>query len=268
MRCIITRIGVLTVLCLAFSWGGFPQLAWAGGHGHGHGADEHGKEEAEGHGHDKAERHGGQATMTNEFHFEVLFHRDSVQVYFYDGKQNPISARGASGTVSLSFRDHHRERVSAELAYVKPAEKDEGGHGHGHKEKTAPHPQDFLEAAIDLAKVQEGAMKALFDLKGLAGKEEKAVSFKETFKLARLIEYACPMKDTKPSDSPGTCKKCGMELGRVTYIYGCTMHPKVTSRNSADTCWVCGMKLIKPADDHEEKLEEKHEEHGEKEHGH
>jgi hypothetical protein len=31
------------------------------------------------------------------------------------------------------------------------------------------------------------------------------------------------------------------------------MHAKVTSRNSADKCWVCGMKLVTARAHHEEK---------------
>ena len=204
--------------------------------------------ETKGHSQAKAEQHGGLITMSTkkEFHFEVVFHRDSVRVYLYDGKQNPISAKGVSGITSLLFRepDHKPKSLNADLVYINPAEqkKDEDDHGHK-KEEKGRHEQDFLQAKINLAKVQTGSMKAVFALKNLPGKNEKNVTFLKTFKLGRLVEYACPMKDSKPTNHPGKCSKCGMKLERVTYIYSCPMHPKVTSQNPADKCWICGAKL-------------------------
>jgi len=233
-----------------------------------HGA-EHAKgghsNETKGHSQAKAEQHGGLITMSTkkEFHFEVVFQHDSVRVYLYDGKQNPISAKGVSGKTSLLFRepDHKPKSLNANLVYINPAEQKKDEHGHGHKkEEKDRHEQDFVQAKINLAKVQTGNMKAVFALKNLPGKNEKNVTFLKTFKLGRLVEYACPMKDSKPTNHPGKCSKCGMKLERVTYIYSCPMHPKVTSQNPADKCWICGAKLRR---DKDHKEEEKHG-HGEK----
>ncbi len=228
-----------------------------------------GSNEAKGHSQAKAEQHGGLITMSTkkEFHFEVVFHSDSVQVYLYDGKQNPISAKGVSGITSLLFRepDHKPKSLNADLVYINPAEqkKDEDDHGHK-KEEKGRHEQDFLQAKINLTKVQTGNMKAVFALKNLPGKNEKNVNFLKIFKLGRLVEYVCPMKDSKPTNHPGKCSKCGMNLERVTYIYSCPMHPKVTSQNPVDKCWICGAKLSRDKDRAKEHKEE--EKYGEKKH--
>lgn len=209
-----------------------------------HGAGHAG--EAEGHAHDKAALHGGQVTMSieKEFHFEVLFQRDTVKVYLYNGDQLPISAKGVTGTVKLSSKDRSRKPISTVFAYFKSEE--EGEHGQGHKEEHGD--QDFLQATIDSSKIQEGDAKADFSIKNLPGNKEKTVDFRETFQLTRFVEYACPMGDTEPTDEPGKCKKCAMDLKRVTYIYGCPMHPKVTSRSITDACWICKTKLKKAVD--------------------
>ena len=47
------------------------------------------EEEAEGHAHDRSEAHGGSSTMTEDFHFETVFHEDAVMIYVYDGTRNP-----------------------------------------------------------------------------------------------------------------------------------------------------------------------------------
>lgn len=201
-----------------------------------------------GHSHDMAAMHGGQVTMTKEFHFEIAFDRGSVNVYVYNGSQEPISAKGLSGDVTISFRDSDKKPIKAELSYSEPAKMaDEHGSGHGHDENHEAG-QDFLESHLDLTEVQEGGAKAVFVLKNLPGDKEKEVTFKESFKLARLVTYTCPMKCTAPAGRPGDCPKCGMTLKRTETIYACPMHEKVTSRDAGDKCWVCGMELTIPED--------------------
>ncbi len=200
-----------------------------------------------GHSHDMAAMHGGQVTMTKEFHFEVAFDRGSVNVYVYDGSQEPISAKGLTGDVTISFRDSDMKPIKAELSYGEPGETtgEHAGHGHAGENEAG---QDFLRSDLDLTEVQEGDAKALFVLKNLPGDKEKEITLKESFKLARLVTYTCPMKCTAPADHPGDCPKCGMSLKRTETIYACPMHEKVTSRDAGDKCWVCGMELTTPKD--------------------
>ncbi len=189
-----------------------------------------------GHSHDKASPHGGQVTMTQEFHVEVAFDRDAVIVYLYDSAQNPISAENVSATATLTFRDKDRVPVEVELVYVNPADEDDGDMA-----------QDFLRADVDLSEVQEGDMKAVFTVTGLPGDDETEVTLKETFQLARIVTYECPMSCVAPGSAPGDCPKCGMVMVRTETIYACSMHPKVTSHDAEDKCWVCGM-TVTPSD--------------------
>jgi hypothetical protein len=217
--------------------------------------------EGTGHSHNKAGGHGGQVTMTKEFHFEVVFERRAVNVFLYNAKQNPISAKSVTGTVSFSFRDKDRQPVDAELSYGNPAGEHDGNPSH---EGEHTRGQDFLRADVDLSEVQEGEMKAVFALKGLPGENEKEITLKEAFKLARIVTYECPMSCMAPTDEPGNCEKCGMTMKRTETIYACSMHPNVTSQNPEDKCWVCGMKVTlvggdaEPEGDHGKSSDHKH----------
>jgi hypothetical protein len=202
------------------------------------------------------ERHGGQVTVTEEFQFEVVFSRDAVQLYLYDGEKSPVSAEEINGTVRFAFRGLGGKSSSLELAYVGSVDEEKGAHGH--EKGNGRQQQDFLQAKVDLNKLQEGDMIAGFALKNLPGEKEKEVEFRESFKLARLVEYACPMKDSKPALHPGKCEKCGMGLNRVTYAYSCSMHPMVTSRGEGEKCWACGMNMTR-VDDHHQSKDKKHE---------
>jgi hypothetical protein len=205
--------------------------------------DQH-KHHAEGEGYSSGDAgaHGGQVTMTKEFHVEVAFDRESARVYLYDGKQNPISAKGVTGTVNFSFRDGGRESVDAKLSYVEPRK----GHGKGNSIGGAHQMgHGFLQADVNLAEVREGDMKATFVLENLPGESEKEITLEETFKLARIVTYECPMSCVPPANDPDKCPKCGMALKHVETIYACSMHPNVTSQSADDKCWVCGMKVTK-----------------------
>jgi hypothetical protein len=207
-----------------------------------HGQDTH-HEGVSGHSHEASELHGGKVTMTDEFHFEVAFQRDQILVYGYDRAQKAIDLGGVSGTARVDFRDSGRDAIEVALTYVKPEA--QSGHGHhGHAEVRFGH----LIAEVDLGKVEEGNAKATLMLQGLPGSSEKEVRFKETFKIARLVEYSCPMNDTTPTSEPGSCAKCGMQLEPTRYIYACPDHPTVTSTEVGATCWLDGKNLQKTTD--------------------
>lgn len=182
--------------------------------------------------------HGGHVTKTKEIHFEVAFDREWTRVYLYDSKQNPISAKDVTGNVNISFRDQGRKPVDVTLSYAEPMK----GHGNSH---AGSHQMGhgFLQANVNLQKVQEGDMKAVFVLENLPGENEKEITLEETFKLARIVKYECPMSCVAPADNPGSCPKCGMALKRTETIYACPMHANVTSQIPDDKCWVCGMKV-------------------------
>jgi FtsP/CotA-like multicopper oxidase with cupredoxin domain len=62
------------------------------------------------------------------------------------------------------------------------------------------------------------------------------------------VIYGCPMHPEVTSQEPGRCPKCGMKLlATVTAtIYACPMHPEVTSQEQG-RCPKCGMKLLATA---------------------
>jgi hypothetical protein len=202
--------------------------------------DQH-KHHAKGEGYSSGDAgtHGGQVTMTKEFHVEVAFDRESTRVYLYDSKQNPISAKSVTGTVNVSFRDQSRKSLDVELSY---APTKEHGNSHAGSHQTE---HSFLQADVNLEEVLEGDMNAVFVLKNLPGESEKEITFEEKFKQARIITYECPMSCVSPASDPGECSKCGMALKRTETIYACSMHANVTSQNADDKCWVCGMKVTK-----------------------
>lgn len=228
-----------------------------------HDHSKHGEHaEATGHSHASAEIHGGSVTMTKEFHFEVAFDRDAVYVFGYDSKQAPISLDGASGTVTIDFRDKKHKSIEAPLHFMKASLGDATSGN-----ISQPMDAGFLMAKVDLAQVEEGQAKATFSITGLKGKEEKDVQFRETFGLAMLTEYACPMNDTEPAMAPGKCTKCGMSLERQRYIYACEEHPTVTSRMSGEKCWKDG-KAMHRLDPNAEKHAEEKDDHDHSGHHH
>ena len=162
------------------------------------------QESKKGHSHGKAEMHGGTVAMSKMHHFEVVFKPDAIQVYLYDGRQNPLSAKGVEGTVTLKFRGMDAKTVPLQVAYMHHADADEEGmhkemkheemeHEHGEKSEHKEHAMKkdgdhmsmsmtFLQADVDLGKVAAGTMKAVFSLKGLPAEKEREATFTETFK--------------------------------------------------------------------------------------
>ena len=158
----------------------------------------------------------------------------------------------------MNFAEEDRRPIEAPLKYVAAAkakgEEEKSGHGEhgGHHFKPAARPalsgnapEGYVSAAIYLLKVEEGKAHAKIDLKGLPGKEEKEATIRTTFRLARLIEFACPTSCIEPVAKAGSCPKCGKALVGQDFIYACSMHPGVVSRHDGMNCWICGMKMKK-----------------------
>ena len=232
----------------------------------------------------KLRSHGGMMTMTKEFRFEVVFLLSELRIYGYDSEQNTIGLQKVTGSVTLDFAEEDRRPIEASLKYVAAAK------GKGHKEKTGDSehgghhsksaagpavsgsaPGGYLSAAIYLAKVEEGKDHAKIDLKGLPGKGEKEATIRTTVRLARLIQYACPMSCTEAVAKAGSCPKCGKALVEQDFIYACSMHPGVVSRHDGMNCWICGMKmkkLEKAADEESSTDKEEEDDHGHGKHDH
>jgi len=161
------------------------------------------QESKAGHSHSKAAMHGGSVSMSKNYHFEVVFKPGNVMVYLYDGAQNPLSAKGVKGEVTLKFKNgdpqklpltyvsmHHEMKGSHHDMEEEDTHKSEHGeedeHEHHEHESEQHHKMktmamDYLQASVDLSDVKAGAMKAVFALKGLPSKTEPEVTFTETF---------------------------------------------------------------------------------------
>jgi len=193
--------------------------------------------------HEHFEAHGGVGKKANDRRFEIVFRRDAVRVYVSDKDGKPVDLAGAEGTVQVRFRQRSKNALSAKAGLV-PAKAGEPA---------------YLEAKLELAKVEEGAATATISLTKLQGGD---ASFQEPFKLGRLSEWACPMKCVAPSKEAGKCAKCKMALVKSWFIYACPEHEKVTSQEPGK-CWVDQKALVKKVSEGEDAH------HGEEgDHGH
>ena len=179
--------------------------------------------------HEHFEAHGGvgKENKENGRRFEIVFRRDVVRVYVSDAHGNPVDPTGAEGTVQVRFRQRNKNAVSGQVRIV-PANGGEPA---------------YLEARVDLAKVEEGAATATIRLTKLPGSTGE-VSFQEPLKLARLSEWACPMNCVEPTREAGKCAKCKMDLVRRWFIYACPDHEKATSQEPGK-CWLDKKDLVK-----------------------
>lgn len=151
------------------------------------------QEAKKGHSHAKVEIHGGTVSMSKYHHFEAVFKPDGIQVYLYDGLQNPLSAKGVEGEVTLKFRIGEPQKLPLTYVSKNPEMAEEHQkemtHEHGerkeHADDEADHDMaagmDYLQAEVDLGKVKAGTMKAIFTLKGLPSEKEGKATFTATF---------------------------------------------------------------------------------------
>lgn len=149
---------------------------------HAHGNEQHGAvdESKAGHSHAASEIHGGKVVMTPRYHFEVAFTADAVRVYLYDGKQKPLSIKGASGQAKVTIR--RGKTTALPLRYVGPAR---------------PGDMDALEGSFAFAGVARGAAKLTFELKGLPDPAERDTVFRATFE-----DPSKPATAGSPAPSP------------------------------------------------------------------
>lgn len=126
--------------------------------------------------HDKADAHGGIVVMTKQHHFEVVFKPDGIRVYLYDYDQKPLADKDVIGNVTLKFKNSDKRTLDFRpvTAYEMAG-----------KQKQQHHHQsmgmDYLQATVDLSKVEPGSLTAEFSFKKLAHNKESEVTFTRTF---------------------------------------------------------------------------------------
>jgi hypothetical protein len=178
-------IGVLVVGILGAGVAFFLHSHEHGDHDHGHDDHNHGEAEKAGHSHASAQAHGGDVTMTQRHHFEVVFRDASIRVYSYGPAQEPIEPKGLSGTAKLLKKGADKPSESTLTVATDPAEPARG----------------FLEAPVDLKGLEAGSAKITFDVSGFADGQEPKVSFTTTFNgLTGAPKKAEPAKDGHDHD--------------------------------------------------------------------
>lgn len=115
--------------------------------------------------------HGGQVHATESQYYEVVYLPLETRVYFYGPDQQPVSPRGTQGQVAMYVRGHEQP-FRFPLKYYTVA----GG----------TIDQEYLAAQVDVTRVSDGAMMAVFELANLPDRQQPQVSFKQTFALTKM----------------------------------------------------------------------------------
>jgi hypothetical protein len=167
--------------------------------------------------------HGGVVRAAGALKVEVALDRQGAQAFVVGADGQPIELRKVEGR--LEVRPATGEARSVELRAAR------GG-------------PSRLEGRLDLARVGEGEATVALTLTNLPG-ADGPVSIEAPFRLARLLEWVCPMRCVPAQAEPGSCSRCHMALVAAPYIYACPMHPEVTSRDANEPCWRCKMRLTR-----------------------
>ena len=136
---------ISTLLCSAILCG---VTAFAQSPGHNHGG--HGQQGTQA----KARTgpHGGQVQNVGAAYCEVVFEPKSVRVYLFDTTGQPISVRGARGSVSMKVTGNPKS-YRYDL----------------HPDATQGAESNSLLLAIDLSKIPDGGMTTSFSITGAPG---------------------------------------------------------------------------------------------------
>ncbi|MEZ4650207.1 MAG: heavy metal-binding domain-containing protein [Candidatus Eisenbacteria bacterium] len=154
-------------------------------------------ESTAGHSHHMAMRHGGEVTMTPHHHFETLFTDDGPRLYLYGADQQPILDPKAVA-VQITLTDNHDTSHTMDLRYRGP-------------DSAKGRTQGYFYADHDMNPKSAENMKAIFRVMGL---EKDPIEFSTPIDIGDESMYVCPMGDTSPTEDPGRCPKCGMEMKR------------------------------------------------------
>jgi len=153
-------------------------------------------EAAPGHSQKKAAFHGGQVTMSKEFHFETVFSPGGVKLYLYDATQNPMHWKHwkkglVKGNVTITFRDPRRKAVKVELVR-KAVGKAQGEYKHG-QHKEAEHKEHHAKPA---------------QAEGKGHREHR-----------HKMLWSCPMHPAENGTGPGKCKECNMKFVPQDHLF-------------------------------------------------
>ena len=120
-------------------------------------------EAAPGYSHEKSSIHGGKVVMTTDHHFECVFTEDAVLLYGYDGRQEPIDLKDATGEARVYPKEGGPTTMPFRFV---PGKGREPG---------------YLEARFSFGKVAPTSRTVGVSLFGLKAEGERTASFSVLF---------------------------------------------------------------------------------------
>jgi YHS domain-containing protein len=150
--------------------------------------------------------HGGEVSRAGNQWCEVVFEPRNIRVYIYDGKGQPVSAKGVRGSVIMKV-DGNPKQYRFDL----------------YPEGTNDSEPNSLYLAVDLSKIPEGKMSSTFSLDGLPGNGRRSPTFAQVFRLTNNAEkqaiaaqQICPVSGKKLGSMGGAIKVS--VKGRDVYV--------------------------------------------------
>lgn len=159
----------------------------------------------EGHEHKHgAPLHGGKVTMTEEYHFEVVFAKDGLTVYPRTHEDKPIDASRLTGTATFYHpnaptKPWFERKLAATAA-------------------TTGHTSSSIGLAMDLSEVPAIGVKVAFKIEGLPETAEPTATFTVPFALASsgaIVSAKATKADEKAVAAQKTCPVSNEDLASM-----------------------------------------------------
>ncbi len=175
-------------------------------------------------GHEKktAGPHGGEVSQSGSNWYEVVFKPKGINLYLYDAKGKPVSAKGVRGSVVMMVKGNSKQyRYDLYPDAAKNA---------------APN---SLALPMDLSKMPEGAMSTKFSLFGLPKSGRKPVVLSRTFWLSNSGPTKSTQSDAQAIAFQKICPVTGGALGSM----GAPIKMRVSGRDVFVCCKGCVKKV-------------------------
>ncbi len=151
-----------------------------------------------------APMHGGKVTMTDEYHFEVVFAKERLTVYPRSHEDKPLDASRLSGTATFYHPNAPSKAWFERKLTPTPASPGQASSSIG--------------LAIDLSKVPATGVKVAFVVDGLPEKAEPTATFTVPFALAQsstIVAAKATRADEKAIASQKVCPVSNEDLSSM-----------------------------------------------------
>jgi len=164
------------------------------------------QEEQPGHSHAEAKAHGGEITMSERHHFEVVPTQQGLAIFVYDYEQKPVDIAGVSGSVTIVLKSGEEFEVpltpygknlesgQEHGAMMRSGNEDSHMDQGGHMESSSSHAEDthiamagnLLWGNYSLQDIKASKAKASITVQNLPSEKESQVQFRQTIILTDL----------------------------------------------------------------------------------